>query len=60
MCIRDSAYTRRADEITKDVKNLSKVIDDSLLYDETVEGNFWKTFDFLKLCGDHGITFNVD
>ena len=37
-----------------------KVVDDGLLYDQTIEGNFYHTFDYLKLCGDNGITFNVD
>ena len=54
------AYTRRADEICKGVTNMCKVIDDSLIYHDTIEGNFFKTFHLLKLCGDHGITFNVE
>ena len=54
------AYTRRADEICKNVENLSKVIDDSLIFDKTIKGNFYKSFDFLKLCGDNGITFNLE
>ena len=35
-------------------------MDDGLLYDQTSEDNFYHTFDYLKLCGDNGITFNVD
>ncbi len=26
----------------------------------TIEGNFFHTFDYLKLCVNNGITFNVD
>ena len=55
-------YTKRADEITKEVERQCKVVDDAiiaaLLYDDNIEGNFYHTFDYLKLCGDNGITFN--
>ena len=50
----------RADEITKAVERQCKVVDDALLYDNMVEGNFYHTFDYLKLCGDNGITFNKE
>ena len=33
-------------------------VDNVLLYDNNIEGNFYHTFDYLKLCGDNGITFN--
>ena len=59
MCSGD-AYTRRADDITKDVKRQCKVIDDTLLYDDTTTQNFWHTWDYLKLCGYNGITFNEE
>ena len=55
-------YTKRTDEITKEVERQCKVVDDAvidaLLYDDNIEGNFYHTFDNLKLCGDNGITFN--
>merc|ERR1712082_3524 len=54
------AYTKRADEITKEVERQCKVVDDTLLYDDRVEGNFFHTFDYLKLGGDNGITFNKE
>ena len=53
-------YTRRADDITKEVPRQCKVVDDTLLYDESISGNFYHMFDYLKLCGDNGITFNED
>ena len=52
------AYTRRMDEIVKNVSKKCKVIDDTMLFEETIEATFWKTFDYLKLCADNGITFN--
>ena len=55
-------YTKRTDEITKEVERQCKVVDDAvidaLLYDDNIEGNFYHTFDNLKLCGDNEITFN--
>ena len=53
-------YTRRADDITKDVTRQCKVVDDTLLFDDRISGNFFHTFDYLKLCGDNGITFNEE
>ena len=36
------------------------MVDDTLLYDDDIKGNFFHTFDCLKLCGDNGITFNEE
>ena len=36
-----------------------KVVDNALLYDDNIEGNFYHT-NFLKLCGDNGIKFNKE
>ena len=36
------------------------MVDDTILYDDSMSGNFYHTFDYLKLCGDNGITFNED
>merc|ERR1712082_351871 len=43
-----------------EVERHCKVVDDALLYDENIEANFNHTFDYLKLCGDNGITFNSE
>ena len=51
-------YTQRADNIMKDIKDQCKVVDDTLLYDDTIMGNFFQIFDYL--CGDNGITFNEE
>ena len=53
-------YTRRADDITGNIKDQCKVVDDTLLYNNTLTGNFFHIFDDLKLCGDNGITFNEE
>ena len=44
------AYTARYDEITKHVERLFKIIDDSLLFDYTIEESFWHVWDYLALC----------
>ena len=53
-------YTQRFDEITKDFTNVSRCIDDSLLWDEDIESAFWRTCDYIKHCSDNGIVFNAD
>ena len=53
------AYTRRFDEITKDIKRKVKIIDDTLLYDNTIEAAFFATWDYLTLCANNGIVMNV-
>ena len=54
------AYTRRFDDITVDFKRVSRCIDDSLLWDETIEDAFWHTFDYLRHCSANGIIFNKE
>ena len=52
------AYTRRYDDIIRDVPRVVKIVDDALLYDETIEGAFFHTFDYLTLGAQNGIVFN--
>ena len=52
------AYTRRYDEIIKDVQNKIKCVDDTLLYDSDIESAFYRAWDYLQLCMDNGITIN--
>ena len=52
------AYTRRYDEIIKNVKNKVKCVDDALLYDDDIESSFFHTWDYLTLCAENGITVN--
>ena len=54
------AYTRRFDDITQDFERVSRCVDDSLLWDETIEDAFWHTYDYLKHCSDNGIIFNIN
>ena len=52
------AYTRRVDDITADVEQTRRCVDDALLWDDGIEEAFWHTFDYLKLGGDNGIVYN--
>ncbi len=54
------AYTRRYDEIIKDVNQKIKIVDDSLLWDCNIEESFYHTWDYLKLCAENGIVFNKE
>ena len=54
------AYTRRFDDVTEGIPNVARCVDDSLLWDDTIEEAFYHTFNYLKHCSDNGIIFNVD
>ena len=52
------AYTRRYDEIIKDIPDKVKCVDDSLLYDTDIERSFYHAWDYLSVCLEIGITVN--
>jgi len=52
------AYTRRSDEILEPIKSKVKIVDDTLIYDDTVEEHFYHVWDFLTVCATHGIVVN--
>ena len=54
------AYTKRFDEITSGFERVARCVDDSLLWDTSIEDSFWHTFEYLKHCSSHGIVFNED
>merc|ERR1712015_148308 len=54
------AYTRRFDDITSEFERVSRCVDDSLLWNDDVEGSFWHAFDYIKHCADNGIIFNPE
>ena len=57
-------YTRRYDQILADSKvshnDYTKCIDDALLWADSIEQSFFKTVEWLNLCGRNGITLNPD
>ena len=48
-------YTRRYDDITKDVVDKKKNTDDTLLHDPNIKKAFYHTFDYLVLCAENGV-----
>ena len=52
------AYTRRFDDITVDRPRKTRIVDDTLLWDENVESAFWHTLDYIHLCARNGIIFD--
>ena len=56
----DDAYTRRYDDLIADVLRKLKIIDDVLLYDQTIQEVFFHVFDYLHLCGQNSITLNPE
>ena len=52
------AYTRRMDDLTADVERLKRCVDDSLLWDRSLEDSFWHTVDYITLCGENGVVFD--
>ena len=54
------AYPRRYDEIIKDIPRKVKIVDDTLLYDPSIEESFYHSFDFLVHCAKNGIVLNRD
>jgi len=51
-------YSRRFDEISSEITDKIKVIDDALLWSKTLEMNFFKTCEWLDTCGRNGIIQN--
>ena len=52
-------YTRRFDEIIKDVPRKTKCVDDTAMWDTELEEHWWRVIDFLDLLGRNGIVLNV-
>ncbi len=50
------AYTRRYDEIIEGVQRKVKIVDDTLLYDNSIEESFYHTWNYLTLCVKNGVT----
>ena len=51
-------YTRRFDDVMVGTPRNTRCIDDSLLWDKTIESAFWHTLEYITYCGRNGIVFN--
>ena len=54
----NDAYTRRYDNVIKEVPRKVKIVDDTFLYDHNIEEVFFHTRDYLSLCATNGIVIN--
>ena len=53
-------YSRRFDEISAEVPNKTKCIDDTLLWSNNLEESFFQACNWLDICGRNGITLNPE
>ena len=54
------AFNQRYNEITKDVKNIAKCVDDAVMWSGDMAGAFTQVCDYLTLIGRNGIVLNPD
>ena len=52
------AYTRRYDEITANIKNKTKCIDDALIWAGSIRESYSQTVHWLSICACNGIILN--
>jgi hypothetical protein len=52
------AYTQRKSEIMTNFENVKDCVDDSLIYDDTIEENFYRVCSYLEQGATGGCTFN--
>ena len=54
-------YCQRYDFITRDFgEDFERCVDDTILWSNSIEENFYRTCEYLSLVGAHGITINPD
>ena len=53
-------YTDRYDRIIADTPRKTKCVDDTALWDDTLEEHWWRIIDHLELLGRSGITINPE
>ncbi|XP_076042081.1 uncharacterized protein LOC143025983 [Oratosquilla oratoria] len=59
-CAAPDAYTRRFDEAIAGIQRKVKCVDDTLLFDASVEDAFWHTYNFLETCATKGVTLKPE
>ena len=52
------AYTDRMDRLLEGVENKRRCIDDTLLFDQTIEAAFFRACRFLDISGSNGVVLN--
>ena len=51
-------YNQRYDHLISSIPRKTKCVDDVVLWDETIEEQWWRTIDYLILLGQNGIILN--
>lgn len=59
-CSAGDAYVKRFDDAIQGITRKHKCVDDTLLYDSSVEEAFWHVYDFLATCAAKGITLKPE
>ena len=52
------AYTARMDAMLHDFERMGRCVDDTLLYDDSIEASFARACHFLNRCGQNGVILN--
>ena len=53
-------YSRRFDEIISDIKQKTKIVDDTALWDSNLETHWWRMIEFIERLGQNGIILNKE
>ena len=53
------AFNGRVQEILSNTRRLVRIVDDMCIYDDTIEGAFWHTWELLETCAQNGIVVNL-
>ena len=59
-CSAGDAYTRRFDDDIQGIMRKYKCVNDTLLYNSSIEEVFWHTYEFLTTCAAKGITLKPE
>ena len=51
-------YNRRFDSILSEFERKERCVDDTIFYDSDLEAHWWRTIEFLTICGQAGIVLN--
>lgn len=54
-CSASDVYTKRFDDTVVGIPRKHKCVDDTLLYNSSVEEAFWHIYEFLEMCTSRGV-----
>ena len=53
-------YNRRFDDLTANMQRFERCVDDTLIHDPTMIENWWRSMEFIELCGCASIVLNPE